>query len=158
PGMPRELDKAVAEPYVVEPGDVLLVQPTSLDSPVRLPGDQVVLPDGLIHLGRFGRLGVAGKTVEQIESEVNALIKGQAPDAGRVTVRLGTGDGKVFYGRGEVTAPGASPLRGRETVLDAIVAAGGLNSNASRRGILLARPTAPASCRIVLPVDYNGIV
>src|SRR5947209_1757800 len=67
PAVARELDKHVAEPYVVEPGDVLLVQPASLESPLRLPGDQVVLPDGTIQLGRFGRLGVAGKTIEQIE-------------------------------------------------------------------------------------------
>src|SRR5262245_53258899 len=75
PGFPRELDKTPAEPYVVEPGDVPLVQPSSLDSPVRLPGDQPVLPDGTIQLGKYGRLPVAGKTVDQIEADVNALIK-----------------------------------------------------------------------------------
>src|SRR5262245_24913132 len=75
PGYPRELDKSPAEPYIVEPGDVLLVQPASLDSPVRLPGDQPVLPDGTIQLGKYGRLPVAGKTVDQIEADVNALIK-----------------------------------------------------------------------------------
>src|SRR5262245_40354274 len=41
--IPRELDKQVSGPYIVEPGDVLLVQPASLDSPLRLPGDQPVL-------------------------------------------------------------------------------------------------------------------
>src|SRR4029453_9400152 len=59
------------------------------------------------------------------------------------TVRLGTRDSKVYYVLGEVNAPGAFPLRGRETVLDGIVAAGGLNSNASRNNIILSRPTHP---------------
>src|SRR5262249_8647967 len=102
PGIPRELDKHVAEPYVVEPGDVLLVQPASLESPLRLPGDQVVLPDGAIQLGRFGRLGVAGKTIEQIEAEVNAHIRALVPECGLLVVRLVTRDSKVFYVQGEV--------------------------------------------------------
>jgi protein involved in polysaccharide export with SLBB domain len=158
PGMPRELDKCVATPYTVEPGDVLLAQPGNLDSPIRLPGDQPVLPDGTIQLGRYGRLSVAGKTVSMIEAEVNALIKSQAPDAGAIIVRLVTRDSKIYYVLGEVNAPGSFQLKGRETVLDAIVAAGGLNSNASRRSIILVRPTAPESCRLVLPVHYNAIV
>ncbi len=154
----RELDKRVAEPYLVEPGDVLLVQPASLESPVRLPGDQIVLPDGTIQLGRFGRLQVAGKTVEQIESEVNEQIRRAIPEAGHILVRLATRDSKVFYVLGEVNAPGAFPLRGRETVLDAILAAGGTNSCAARQKIILTRPTPPNSCRIVLPVDLVAII
>jgi protein involved in polysaccharide export with SLBB domain len=157
PGVPRELDKCVAGPYTVEPGDVLLIQPGSLDSPVRLPGDQPILPDGTIQLGRFGRLNVAGKPVEAIELEVNAHIKAQVPESGPLLVRLVIRDSKLFYVLGEVNAPGSFPLKGRETVLDAIVAAGGLNCNASRR-IILVRPTSPESCRLVLPVHYNAIV
>ena len=34
--LPRELDKRALPPYVVEPSDVLLVQPTDLDNPIRL--------------------------------------------------------------------------------------------------------------------------
>src|SRR5262249_27262113 len=37
PGLPRELDKEPLPRYTVEPGDVLLVQPANLDSPLRLP-------------------------------------------------------------------------------------------------------------------------
>jgi polysaccharide export outer membrane protein len=158
PGSPRELDKTVSGPYIIEPGDVLLVQPANLDSPVRLPGDQPVLPDGTIQLGRYGRILVAGKTVEQIEGEVNSLIKGQLADAGPIIVRLVTRDSKVYYVLGEVNAPGAFQFKGRETVLDAIVAAGGLTSGASRKNIVLTRPTPPDSCRIVLPVCYYAIV
>ena len=159
PGIARELEKHPADPYVLEPGDVLLIQPASLDSPLRLPGDQVVLPDGTIQLGQYGHLSVAGKTLPVIEGEVNALFKTKLPDAGVVLVRLITRDSKVFYVLGEVNSPGAFPLRGRETVLDAIAGnAGGLNTNASRRKIILSRPTGPDSCRIVLPVRYNAIV
>jgi protein involved in polysaccharide export with SLBB domain len=167
--LPRELNKTVTGPYVVEPGDVLLAQPASLDSPVRLPGDQTVLQDGTIQLGRYGRYPVAGKVIEQIEAEVNALVRAKEaetnPDVrsgkvtvGPITVRLVNRDSKVYYVLGEVNAPGAFQVKGRETVLDAIVAAGGLNNNASRRNIILARPTPPNSCRVVLPICYNEIV
>src|SRR5262249_32980627 len=64
--LPRELQKQVLPSYSVEPGDVLLVQPADLDTTVRIPGDQPVLPDGTISLGRYGRLVVAGKTVDEI--------------------------------------------------------------------------------------------
>jgi polysaccharide biosynthesis/export protein len=156
--LPRELDKHVSPPFVVEPGDVLLVHPTDLDSPVRLPGDQGVLPDGTIQLGRYGRLLVAGRTLEEIEALVKALIQSQVKDAGPVTVRLMTRQSKVFYVLGEVNAPGAFTFNGRETVLDAIIAAGGLTERGSRNHITLSRPTPPHSCRIVLPICYNEIV
>ncbi len=156
--IPRELDKRVALPYVVEPGDVLLVQPVSLDSPVRLPGDQTVLPDGTIQLGRYGLLVVAGKTTPQIEADARAQIKAQTKDGGPVTARLVTRVSKVYYVLGEVNAPGAFPLQGRETVLDALLAAGGLNDKASRKFITLSRPTHADGCRVVLPICYNEIV
>ena len=105
---------------------MLLVQPSSLDSPVRLPGDQPVLPDGTIHLGRYGHLQAAGKTVEAVQRDVNALLAAEVKDGGPVVVRLVSRESKVFYVIGEVNAPGAFPLRGREAVLDAILMAGGL--------------------------------
>src|SRR5689334_9080692 len=37
--LPRELNKAVLDAYIVNPGDVLLVEPLALDTPLRLPGD-----------------------------------------------------------------------------------------------------------------------
>src|SRR5207253_9098 len=80
--LPRELEKALLPPYVVEPGDGLLVQPSDLDSPVRLPGDQTVLQDGTIDLGRYGRPVVAGKTLPVIEAEVKVLIEAKTKDAG----------------------------------------------------------------------------
>jgi protein involved in polysaccharide export with SLBB domain len=158
PPVPRELAKTVLPAYHVEPGDALLVQPADLDSPVRLPSDQTVLPDGRIDLGKYGRLQVAGRTVDEIESMVQEEIKAQVADAGPITVRLISRVSKVYYVLGQVNAPGSFPLQGRETVLDGLVAAGGLNTRASRSNIILSRPTVPDGCRVVLPVCYRQIV
>src|SRR5438270_13860857 len=156
--IPRKLEKEPLPPFIVEPGDVLLVQPVDLDSPVRLPGDQPVLPDGTINLGKYGRHLVAGKTVAEIENLVKAVVMAQTKDAGFISVRLVSRQSKVFYVLGEVNAPGAFQLSGRETVLDAIVAAGGLTDRASRNNIILSRPSRPEQCRTVLPVCYKQIV
>lgn len=156
--IPRELEKEPLPPYIVEPGDVLLVQPVDLDSPVRLPGDQPVLPDGTINLARYGRLVVAGKTVGEIETLVQAAVRAQTKDAGFIAVRLVARQSKVYYVLGEVNSPGAFQLSGRETVLDALMAAGGLTDNASRGNIILSRPSRPNCCRVVLPVCFNQIV
>jgi polysaccharide export outer membrane protein len=172
PGAPRELAKAVLPPYLVEPGDVLLVTPIEPDPPakpddaapdlgppVRLPGDQTVMQDGTIDLGRYGRVAVAGKAVDQIEADVRQVVTTVHPKyTGTINVRIVSRVSKVFYVLGEVNAPGAFPLAGRETVLDAIIAAGGLTDAASQDNVVLSRPTAPDSCRVVLPVCYRQIV
>ncbi len=177
--LPRELDKQVLPPYVVEPGDVLLVQPADVTSPLHLPADQPVLPDGTINLGRFGQIVVAGKTITEIESLAREAVRiglaqdkaaasaetGAPPAAGTpsatdpfIVVRVLTRNSKVYYILGEVNTPGAFPLSGRETVLDGILAAGGLTDRASRRNIILSRPTHPDGCRMVLPICYREIV
>ncbi len=156
--IPRELEKEPLPTYVVEPGDVLLIQPIELDSPVRLPGDQPILPDGTINLGKYGHLVVAGKTVPEIETMVRAAVQVQTKDAGFISVRLVSRQSKVYYVVGDVNSPGVFQLNGRETVLDGLMAAGGLTDNASRDNIILSRPTRPNCCRVVLPVCFREIV
>lgn len=156
--IPRELDKRPMPAYTVEPGDVLLIQSLDLDSSIRLPADQPVLPDGTINLGRYGCLQVAGRTVAEIEQLVQAAVAAQVAQPGYIMVRLITRQSKVFYVLGEVNAPGAYPLHGRETVLDGILMAGGLTDRASEENVILSRPTPPDNCRVVLPVCYTAIV
>jgi polysaccharide biosynthesis/export protein len=156
--IPRELEKQPLPAYIAEPGDVLLIQPAELDSPVRLPADQPVLPDGTINLGKYGQLLVMGRTVPEIETMVRASVKAQTKDAGFISVRLISRQSKVYYVIGEVNSPGAFQLNGRETVLDAVLQAGGLTKDASRDNIILSRPTKPNCPRIVLPVCWKQIV
>lgn len=170
--LPRELAKSVVPEYRVEPGDVLVVEPTRFDSTIRLPSDQPVQPDGTIEIGRFGRAFVAGKTTSEIEIQVQALIDGQLraesekalddpldePSDSTISVRLLNKESKVFYVIGEVNAPGTYPLVGRETILDAIMTAGGVTAQANEHKLIFVRPTAPDDCRVVLPVCYRQIV
>ncbi|VTS06998.1 Polysaccharide export protein (Fragment) OS=Rhodopirellula maiorica SM1 GN=RMSM_03930 PE=4 SV=1: Poly_export: SLBB [Tuwongella immobilis] len=155
---PRELAKVALAEYRVEPGDGLLVVPVDLESPVHIPSEQTVLPDGSIDLGEYGRHIVIGKTVAEIEAMVATIVKAKTPNAGFIDVRLINRVSKVYYVLGEVNTPGVFQYTGRETVLDAILAAGGLTDKASQRKIILTRPSDPCSPRTILRVCYREIV
>ncbi len=173
---PRELRKAISPDYVIEPGDSLIITPVDLDSRVRLSTDQPVLPDGTVDLSKYGRWRVAGKTIDTIESEITKLITVQEmeewqkelkekeltkkefppPKIGAIDVRLGNRQSKAYYVLGEVTTPGRFTLAGHETVLDAIIAAGGLTDRSSFREIVLVRPKGDGPGE-VYKVDYLGM-
>lgn len=158
PSGPRELTKALHPAHILEPSDVLLVTVTDLDSPIRIPADQPIQPDGTIDLGKYGRPVVAGKTVPDAEAEIIRAVRKVEKEASGIQVRLLNRLSKVYYVLGEVNAPGAFPLTGRESALDGIIAAGGLTRRASEGKIIISRPTMPEGCRIVLPVCYPQIV
>ena len=180
----RENAKTVLPPHALQPGDSVLIEPVNLERDLRLPADQIVLADGTVDLGPYGRIVVAGRNLEQaeslIEQQIAFQIQQQASackqyanddiqaslsreplpedcDAIAINVRL-LEPVHQFYVLGEVNAPGAYPLTGSETVLDAILTAGGLTASANPCQILLARPTDPCECRVTLPVCYRQIV
>lgn len=162
PEPPRELERTPHGPHLLEAGDSLLVQPSNIESAVRLPNDQVVQPDGSIDLGKYGRLFVGGRTLTEVEAAVQQAVRlrekaDTKEDPGFIDVRLVGRTSKVYYVLGEVNTPGAFPLIGRETVLDAILAAGGVTERASVDRIGLSRPTRPGEPRRVLPVCYSAI-
>ncbi|MCA9131736.1 MAG: polysaccharide export protein [Planctomycetales bacterium] len=156
-GLPHELAKQVLPDYFVEPGDRLLIEPVELDSDFRTIGDQKVQVDGSIDLGEFGRLRVAGLTVEAIEAAIERQLAEESGQRETINVQLVETNAAEVYVLGEVGSPGAYALDGNETVLDAIVMAGGLTSKASPCDMILVRPTAPAACRVVLRVCYRQI-
>lgn len=154
--VPRELRQEVLPPRTLEPGDELLVETPELDSAVRVPADQRVMGDGTIDLSEFGRVVVAGLTLEQAEAAIQEILLDSGADPTVVNVRL-IEPGDRYYVIGEVNSPGSYPLTGNETVLDGLMAAGGLTSRAAVCEMLLARPTEPGSCRVTMPVCYRVI-
>ncbi|MFG0261446.1 MAG: polysaccharide biosynthesis/export family protein [Novipirellula sp. JB048] len=176
-----ELAKLTLPAHRVEAGDVLVIEPNDFDSPVRLSSDQTVQQDGTIELGTYGRVQVAGLSVEEIQNQVQERVayhetqkrqtrialashRGDASedeleaiDYG-VTVRLVNKESGLFYVMGEVNAPGSYPLIGHETVLDALIAAGGLSDRSNDRKIILTRPQLPGQPRLIMPVCYQHIL
>jgi len=153
---PRELAMEVLPVYYLQPGDELLIELIDGATEIRLPADQQVAADGSLDLGESGRVVVAARTLEQAEQLIQQTIEAAADADGAVNVRL-IQPVLRYYVIGEVNSPGAYPLTGHESVLDGIMAAGGLTSRASACDLLLARPTDPCSCRVTLPVCYRAI-
>jgi polysaccharide export outer membrane protein len=71
---PKELLKQPLANYFVEIGDSILVEAVKFDATIRLPGDQIIKPDGHISLGEFGEYMAVGKTIDQIGIEVQQII------------------------------------------------------------------------------------
>lgn len=174
-GVPNELAKVVRPPHRVEPGDVLVIEPDDFDSPVRMPSDQTVQADGTIDLGQYGRVAVAGKTLEEIKQQAQISVASHhQPDDGvtqasfadgqpsrvdtALSVRLVSDESSQVYVLGDVNAPGAYPIVGRETVLDTLISAGGLAVSANKHKLILTRPASPDQPRAIFPICYHQIV
>lgn len=154
--IPRELDMDVMPAHYLQPGDVLLLEPVDLESDVRIPADQKVLIDGSVDLGKYGRVVVAGLTLEDAERLIEDAIVDTGEKPSQINLRL-LDPVQRYYVLGEVNSPGSYPLEGQESVLDGILAAGGLTTAAAPCKVLLARPSLPSSCRVTLPVCYREI-
>ncbi len=156
-GLPHELSKTVIPSYYLEPGDRVLLEPAALDSAFMTIGDQKIQVDGTIDLGKFGRMRVVGMTVEDVEAAIHQRLQEVNGHGEMINVQLVEPNASEIYVLGEVGSPGSYPLEGNETVLDAILRAGGLTSSASPCDMILVRPTNPCDCRVVLPVCYRQI-
>ncbi len=204
PNVPREFEKMALPPYVVEPPDILLIQASPRITLALQPiqGQHLVAPDGTVNLGIYGKIRVAGLTLDQIADAVAArlleLMPGLLKDVpefdengkekkgpkGESTkgkyleefrsdfksldlikkelqVDVLVYSSKFYYvitdggGYGQQVYP--IPIRGNETVLDALANINGLPAVASKKRVWVARATRAGQPPKILPVDWQGI-
>jgi polysaccharide export outer membrane protein len=162
PEQARELEKTTMPRYVVEPPDELdvAIKPAPTDWNL---STVTVQQDGMIDLGFVGDVYVVGLTLEQIEQKVAEQLTRTALQTGqkleepyRVSVRLANPQSKYYYVMGTVQTQGRFPIKGNETVLDAILQAG-LKSNSLPEKSFLVRPHQPGECDQVLKIDWCAI-
>ncbi|MGB7323535.1 MAG: polysaccharide biosynthesis/export family protein [Rubripirellula sp.] len=175
-----ELAKQALPPHRLEAGDVLVIEPNDFNSPVRFQSDQTVQQDGTIDLGDYGKFAVAGMTTMEIQQQVQHRVASREiekhntrialashrdgddvspdPDDFGLSVRLVNKEAGMIYVMGEVNAPSSYPLVGSETVLDAIIAAGGLSDRSNAHKVVLTRPQLDGQPRVILPVCYHQIL
>jgi polysaccharide export outer membrane protein len=161
PEQARELDKVTMPQYVVEP-------PDELEIAIKPPPEDwttstvTVQQDGLIDLGLLGDVYVVGATLPEVESRIAqrlgelAVRSGKRPQPYRVSARLTNSQSKYYYVMGAVATQGRVPIKGNETVLDAILQAG-LKSNSLPEKAYLVRPHPPGTPDQVLKIDWCGI-
>lgn len=161
PAQPRELDMVSMPAYVVEPPDEIEVsaRPGGFEFTTTT---LIVRQDGMIDLGFYGDVYVAGLTLDDVEKKIQQHLTPFATSKNirepvEVSVRLVNGNqSKQFYVLGTVTSQGKFPLTGSETVLDGILQAG-LRSNSLPEKAYLVRPHPAGGPDTVLKIDWVGI-
>jgi len=126
---------AAEEPYRIGKEDVLDV---SVWRDADLSRTLPVRPDGFITLPMVGEVQAEGRTTVELEQDIARRLQKyiQSP---RVTVMVREVNSSRVYVTGEVQKPGAFPLRGQVTVLQALAMAGGLTEFADRNGMMVIR-------------------
>ena len=121
--------------YYLAPGDVLHI---SVWKEPSLRESVFVRLDGKITVPLIGDVVAAGRTIEQLTSEVTTRLKGFL-ETPQVTITLAQAVSARFFVIGEVSRTGAYPLTGRTTVLQALALAGGFREFAKRERIVVIR-------------------
>ena len=125
-----------------------------------ITGEHLVTPDGTVNLGLYGRVYVAGMTLDQARSAIEQQLSDYFEDP-KIVLDVFVYNSKFYY----IIAAGAGggdqvvrvPITGNETVLDAISQVGGLAQSSSTK-IWISRPVpAGTGCDQILPVHWEAI-
>lgn len=99
-----------------------------------------VRPDGVTTFPYLGEVSVVGRTITQVNQEINQLYDAFMPGL-RVDLSLDKYEGSLVYVLGEVEKPGAYTLIRPITALEALTLAGGYKSSAKLEHIVALRRT-----------------
>ncbi len=127
--------------YRIVPGDTVGI---SVWRSPELATKTPVRPDGKISLPLAGEVRAAGKTPLELTADIEEALKPyvQVPKVSVVLEAFAGNDGRTVQVLGEVKKPTSMPYRPYVTVLDLIVAAGGLTEFADGNSSKLIRRTA----------------
>lgn len=120
--------------YLLDQGDKIAIQ--VFDEP-DLTMDAQVGASGVINYSYLGDIKVAGKTAQQIEKDITALLR----DGYLVnpSVNVSITEFRPFFINGEVRSPGGYPYQPGLTLEKAIALAGGLTDRASQRKMYIVK-------------------
>ena len=130
-------DEAVErlEEYLIGAGDLIEIVVWKNED---LSGEFLVRPDGKFSMSLIGDVTASGKTTNEISMQVGQQLE-QFIDAPFVSTIVKEASSNRVYVLGEVVTPGAYPIGGSLTVLQALALAGGFTEFANRDRIVLVR-------------------
>jgi len=144
--VPTSATLPVARNYILGPGDELLLYVIGSPPGLDLSGISQLFVDreGKIYIPGLGVFYVWGKTLSEAEELLSRELK--------TNLRLTLGRLRHFpvYVSGEVFYPGAILVSGVDTVVEALVKAGGVKKTGSLREIILTRRTSAQKEKIDL--------
>jgi polysaccharide export outer membrane protein len=111
-----------------------------------------VRPDGKVTVPVAGEVAAAGRTAHELEDELAKKFATRIA-APTVTVVVKEVNASRVFVLGEVAKPGAYPMRGALTVVQALALAGGMTEFADKGGIVILRRDGSAQQRLHLDFD-----
>lgn len=130
-----ELCAADADPYRIQPGDVLSV---SVWKEADLQSEVLVRPDGGVSFPLVGDLSAAGRSVEEVRRMIDERLRKYIPDP-VVTIFVKHIGGNRIYVLGKVNRPGEFAFSRPLDVMQALSLAGGATSYAALDDIRILR-------------------
>jgi polysaccharide biosynthesis/export protein len=141
--------------YIVGADDILTI---SVLQPDQMVNDATVSPDGNISVSYIGNVIVKGRTLAEVQKEIQTRLGDGYMKYPTVVVSLKVSNSRKFFVYGEVIHPGPFPLNENTTVLRAISMAGGFTrfGSASRVKVLKAR--IKGTGYTMMPLKINAIM
>jgi polysaccharide export outer membrane protein len=128
-------ETASRDTYIIQPGDVLTI---SVWRERDLQGEMAVRPDGAINFPLVGEIVAAGKTIEQLKTDIAAKLAKYVPDP-VVMATVKNSLGNKIYVVGNVNKPGDYTSNRTIDVMQALSMAGGPNAFAAVNKIKILR-------------------
>jgi protein involved in polysaccharide export with SLBB domain len=135
-----ETRKNISSPdgqYVVGVDDIIQIQ---VIQPEQIATTSTVSPDGFISFHYIGSVKVKGKTLPEIQEEIEHRLADGYMKYPIVAVTLQESRSRKFFVYGEVNKPGMYPLEENTTVLRAISMAGGFTKYGSSSQVKVLKP------------------
>ncbi len=138
--------------FILGPPDVIRI---SVWKNADLSQTVTISPDGFVSLPLLGDVHVAGMTANQLAQDLKSRL-GQYVVNAEVTIGVVEIRSRQVFVTGQVGKPGGYPLVTPISVLQLIAQAGGLNTFANRKAIVILRGSGGHIER--LKFNYNGAV
>ena len=134
------------EPYRLAAGDVISIRIFGGDEEISYP--RIRLNEGGAVALAFGRFAAAGRTPQELETEILESAKGKYLLKPRVWINIE--EYRPYFMQGQIARPGAFPYQPRLNVRRAINIAGGFRERASRDKIFIIRDNDTQQVRVDL--------
>jgi polysaccharide export outer membrane protein len=137
--------------FYLGPGDVLEI---SVWKDEALTKQVVVRPDGMVSFPLIGQIPAEGRTVEELQIEIQRRISRYVPDA-PVTVLVAEIGSPKIYVVGKVNKPGVYIMGHFLRVMQALAMAGGTTTFADRDDIMIIREEKGR--QIIMKFNYDRV-
>ena len=134
-GAEKIIQASSGSTFYLGPEDVLEI---SVWKDEALTKEAVVRPDGMVSFPLIGQIRAAGRTVEDLQREIQRKISRYVPDAPVTVMVLKIGSPKVYV-VGKVNKPGVYVMGSFLRVMQALAMAGGTTTFADRDDIMVIR-------------------